>query len=173
MDNKVGPLPDETCVGDSSYVQPPPIQQPPLFHQPPPIQQLPPIQQQPIVVTSQPVASTHIVTHVSATNAGTGAWSSGLFDCLKDPVSCFGALCCPCLYRCYIADKLGEFFCLPCCLPSSYLTTLRTMVRTKYNIPGSVITDCCTVCWCACCVLTQLSRHHDFATKNKIVMQMQ
>ncbi|XP_071961048.1 cornifelin-like [Antedon mediterranea] len=124
------------------------------------IQQQPGYQQP--VVTQPPVAQTHV--HVSSTQyvkLGGNDWSSGLFDCFRDPVSCLGACCCPLCYNCYISDKLGESLCLPCCVPG-YLVTLRSVMRTKNNIPGSVMSDCCTTCWCQCCAVTQMSRHHDF-----------
>jgi len=39
--------------------------------------------------------------------------------------------------------------------------TIRGQVRVKYSIPGSGFEDYCCAWWCACCTITQQSRHVD------------
>ncbi|XP_071960652.1 uncharacterized protein [Antedon mediterranea] len=151
-----------------------PMQQPSVFsvqHPGVPIQQPSVVVQQPIL-TQPTVAAPGIIVQSSPqyVNSADGNWSSGLFDCCKDPVSCFGAFCCCCLYSCYLSDKLGEFFGLPCCLPGPYfITALRTKLRTKHNISGSVLSDCLTTSCFPICAMAQLSRHQDAASTNQIV----
>ncbi|XP_033106549.1 uncharacterized protein LOC117108585 isoform X2 [Anneissia japonica] len=123
-----------------------------------------PISVQPQVVTASNV---HLVENKYVRLEGDSAWSSGLFDCCQDPLSCLAMCCCPICYQCYLSDKLGESFCAPCCVPG-FMGTLRSVTRTKYNIPGSILSDCCTACWCSCCSATQISRHHDFITRQPI-----
>jgi Cys-rich protein (TIGR01571 family) len=107
-------------------------------------------------------------------------WSFDLFDCFGDAGTCILSWFCSCVVygqnkrRCdHLAahgtadphadeiispDCLFQFFLLyvgcGCILP----TTLRTAIRERYNIEGSVLTDCLTATCCHCCQLTQASR---------------
>ncbi|XP_006813856.1 placenta-specific gene 8 protein-like [Saccoglossus kowalevskii] len=91
-----------------------------------------------------------------------GFWSTGLFGCFGDLGSCLAAtFCLPC-YRCYLADKVGENMCMPCCVcPPNDLIVLRMKIRTMNNIQGGAISDCCASYWCPCCAATQISREWD------------
>ncbi|XP_006823001.1 placenta-specific gene 8 protein-like [Saccoglossus kowalevskii] len=91
-----------------------------------------------------------------------GGWSTGLFGCFEDCESCMAAFCCFGIYRCFLANKLGESFMYPCCacFPTD-LMVLRMKVRTMNRINGSALEDCCVSSYCSACVAAQLSREWD------------
>ncbi|NWV52929.1 PLAC8 protein, partial [Daphoenositta chrysoptera] len=81
-----------------------------------------------------------------------GEWQTGLLDCCSDCGVCLcGMFCLPCL-DCQVAGDMDE-----CCLCGSSVA-MRTLYRTKYNIPGSILGDFCTVWWCTPCSVCQLKR---------------
>ncbi|XP_077192857.1 cornifelin [Paroedura picta] len=85
-----------------------------------------------------------------------GAWSSDLCDCCTDMGVCLCATFVPCILACRVSEQAGEFFCLPC-LPGT-LIALRTGVREKYHIEGSICDDWMVMSCCPLCGLCQLSR---------------
>ncbi|NXO06451.1 PLAC8 protein, partial [Oriolus oriolus] len=81
-----------------------------------------------------------------------GQWQTGLTDCCSDCGVCLcGTFCLLCL-GCQVAGDMDE-----CCLCGSSVA-MRTLYRTKYSIPGSIMGDFCTVWWCTPCSLCQLKR---------------
>ncbi|XP_009557823.1 placenta-specific gene 8 protein isoform X1 [Cuculus canorus] len=81
-----------------------------------------------------------------------GKWQTGLLDCCSDFGVCIcGAFCFTCL-GCQVAADMDE-----CCLcgPS---VAMRTLYRTRYNIPGSILNDFLSVLCCPMCALCQLKR---------------
>ncbi|NXI27153.1 PLAC8 protein, partial [Sterrhoptilus dennistouni] len=81
-----------------------------------------------------------------------GAWQTGLMDCCSDCGVCFcGMFCLPCL-SCQVAGDMDE-----CCLCGSSVA-MRTLYRTRYNIPGSILGDFCAITCCGPCALCQLKR---------------
>ncbi|XP_014805282.1 PREDICTED: placenta-specific gene 8 protein-like isoform X4 [Calidris pugnax] len=81
-----------------------------------------------------------------------GEWQTGLMDCCSDCGVCLcGAFCFTCL-GCQVAEDMGE-----CCLcgPS---VAMRTLYRTRYNIPGSILNDWVAIACCPLCALCQLKR---------------
>ncbi|ETV96674.1 hypothetical protein H310_10355 [Aphanomyces invadans] len=40
-----------------------------------------------------------------------------------------------------------------------FLAVLRSRVRQLFDIPGSLLSDTCTVMWCGCCAIAQMSTH--------------
>ncbi|XP_053123467.1 uncharacterized protein LOC128332772 isoform X4 [Hemicordylus capensis] len=62
----------------------------------------------------------------------------------------------PCILACHVAEEAGESCCLPC-LPGS-LIALRTDVRARYHIQGSICEDWVVMTCCPLCGLCQLSR---------------
>ncbi|XP_028930141.1 placenta-specific gene 8 protein-like [Ornithorhynchus anatinus] len=79
-------------------------------------------------------------------------WQSGVFGCFEDTGVCVrGTFCYLCL-GCQVAKDMNEF-----CLCGSSVA-LRTLYRTKYGIPGSILSD---FLWLSCfspCALCQLKR---------------
>ncbi|XP_043936718.1 cornifelin homolog B-like isoform X2 [Protopterus annectens] len=126
------------------------------------------IQPQPLS-TASPVATLHStpVYRVAASAAGphhrfgssnahSPSWKSNLFNCLDDMHLClFGAFC-----ECCLASRLamlyGDCFCLPC-LPGA-MCALRSAMRERFQIPGTVCNDYCTVLCCFPCSLCQMAR---------------
>ncbi|XP_030043251.1 cornifelin homolog [Microcaecilia unicolor] len=93
-------------------------------------------------------------------------WSTGVCDCCDDlGICCFGFWCLPC-FMCKTADDFGECLCLPLleilagygvpCPPISM--AMRSGVRERYGIQGSICNDCCILCWCYNCAWCQMSR---------------
>ncbi|NXK66905.1 PLAC8 protein, partial [Sylvietta virens] len=81
-----------------------------------------------------------------------GEWQTGLLDCCSDCGVCLcGTFCLPCL-SCQVAGAMDE-----CCLCGSTVA-MRTLYRTRYNIPGSILSDFCALWCCTPCSLCQLKR---------------
>ncbi|NXS85567.1 PLAC8 protein, partial [Erpornis zantholeuca] len=81
-----------------------------------------------------------------------GHWQTGLMDCCSDCGVCLcGTFCLLCL-SCQVAGDMNE-----CCLCGSSVA-MRTLYRTRYNIPGSIMGDYCSIMWCTPCALCQLKR---------------
>ncbi|XP_071480760.1 placenta-specific gene 8 protein-like [Diadema antillarum] len=103
------------------------------------------------VVITQPATT---VIQVTSTNnplypRGTPReWSSTLCSCFDDvPICLCGLFLAPC-HQCYIATEMNESCCVPCCVPGSMIA-MRTQVRGRHNIQGSIMGDCVvTVCPC-------------------------
>ncbi|XP_037553830.1 cornifelin homolog B-like [Nematolebias whitei] len=100
-------------------------------------------------------------------------WSSGLCSCCADiNTCCYGFWCCPCL-ACNVAGNFGENSCLPVCdvlspavfaacgiplcVPPAALS-LRSAMRNKYDIKGSLCNDIVVSCFCVCCSWCQMHR---------------
>ncbi|XP_026712596.1 placenta-specific gene 8 protein-like [Athene cunicularia] len=85
-------------------------------------------------------------------SASRNMWQTGLMDCCSDcGVCCCGVFCFPCL-ACQVAGDMNE-----CCLCGTSVA-MRTLYRTRYNIPGSICSDFCTTTWCLMCSVCQLKR---------------
>ncbi|NXI41299.1 PLAC8 protein, partial [Galbula dea] len=79
-------------------------------------------------------------------------WQTGLMDCFSDCGVCLcGLFCFNCL-GCQVAGDMGE-----CCLCGTSVA-MRTLYRTRYNIPGSIMDDWSSMLCCAMCALCQLKR---------------
>ncbi|XP_074677617.1 placenta-specific gene 8 protein-like isoform X4 [Strix aluco] len=84
--------------------------------------------------------------------ASRNMWQTGLMDCCSDcGVCCCGMFCFPCL-ACQVAGDMNE-----CCLCGTSVA-MRTLYRTRYNIPGSICSDFCTTMWCLTCSVCQMKR---------------
>ncbi|XP_025947439.1 placenta-specific gene 8 protein-like isoform X2 [Apteryx rowi] len=100
----------------------------------------------PPVVTTQPQYS------MPVSSISINMWQTGLMDCCTDCGVCFcGMFCFPCL-ACQVAGDMNE-----CCLCGTSVA-MRTLYRTRYNIPGSICSDCCITTCCLVCSVCQLKR---------------
>lgn len=83
-------------------------------------------------------------------------WKKGLFSCCDDMELCCFTWCCHCFQYAKLAEKLqlgsywsncliytGIQICLTPCFPI-FMGKFREDMRTKYNLPGSFLEDCCT-----------------------------
>ncbi|XP_042668615.1 placenta-specific gene 8 protein isoform X3 [Centrocercus urophasianus] len=108
----------------------------------------------PTVVTLQPQA-------MARTTSASPMWQTGLMDCFTDwSVCCCGLFCFPCL-ACTVAGDMNE-----CCLCGTSVA-MRTLYRTRYNIPGSILGDFCSVLCCPMCSLCQLKRDIDYRKEQR------
>ncbi|NWX13829.1 PLAC8 protein, partial [Aegotheles bennettii] len=79
-------------------------------------------------------------------------WQTGMMDCCSDFGVCLcGIFCFYCL-GCQVAGDMNE-----CCLCGSSVA-MRTLYRTRYNIPGSIMDDYMAMGCCSMCALCQLKR---------------
>ncbi|XP_062849390.1 plac8 onzin related protein 6 [Trichomycterus rosablanca] len=100
--------------------------------------------------------------------AKTAQWSSGLCDCCEDmSICCFG-LWCPCCMMCTTSQEFGECLCLPlldyCCgaiIPPVTLS-MRSSMRERYRLQGTMCDDCCVVRCCTLCAWCQMARELKF-----------
>uniref|UniRef100_A0A3B3UT70 Plac8 onzin related protein 2 n=2 Tax=Poecilia latipinna TaxID=48699 RepID=A0A3B3UT70_9TELE len=90
-------------------------------------------------------------------------WGSGICDFKEDTKSCcLGFWCCPC-FACMTSKEYGECLCLPMleffrAWMSPITMSMRTSVRERYNIQGSIAMDCVCATFCTPCVWCQISR---------------
>ncbi|XP_029437768.1 cornifelin homolog B-like [Rhinatrema bivittatum] len=124
---------------------------------------------QPMPITTQTVTVTR------------GAeWSSGICDCCDDcGVCCFAFWCFPC-FMCKTADEYGECLCLPLLdmLATGYgcsaiTMAMRSGMRERYGIKGSICNDCCIVYWCYSCAWCQMSREMKSRKQPLIIVNAQ
>ncbi|XP_078525669.1 cornifelin homolog [Lissotriton helveticus] len=130
-----------------------------------------------VVHVNQPVPMTSTQVTVMSGNY----WSSEICDCCEDcSVCCCAFWCCPC-FQCQTVSEFGECLCLPlidllCIACTGYLTSsftcfcipctpcppismaMRSGVRERYKIQGSIFDDCCMLCGCYCCSWCQMAR---------------
>ncbi|XP_070619872.1 cornifelin [Erythrolamprus reginae] len=85
-----------------------------------------------------------------------GSWNSELCDCCSDLGICLCATFIPCVLACRVSEQAGETCCLPF-LPGSMIA-LRTGVRGKYQIEGSICEDWVVMACCPLCGLCQMAR---------------
>ncbi|KAL6489498.1 hypothetical protein MHYP_G00032390 [Metynnis hypsauchen] len=104
------------------------------------------------VISTQPQVT---ITNYTVTT-GSSDWSSNLFDCCDDCGICLCGTFIPCCLGCKIAQDHGESCCLPY-LPGA-LVALRTSIRDKYLISGSICDDWIVMSCCAPCGLCQMAR---------------
>ncbi|KAK6166429.1 hypothetical protein SNE40_023123 [Patella caerulea] len=84
-------------------------------------------------------------------------WRNGLGGCLNDlPICLLSTFCFEC-YGCYMVTKADEHCCLGWCCPG-YLLPVRSYVRGRLGIEGSVLKDFCAVSCCGPCVMCQLAQ---------------
>ncbi|XP_055476687.1 cornifelin [Psammomys obesus] len=101
-------------------------------------------------VTSQPqCASSCYQTQLSD-------WHTGLTDCCNDMPVCLCGTFAPLCLACRISDDFGECCCAPY-LPGG-LHSLRTGMRERYHIQGSVGHDWAALTFCLPCALCQMAR---------------
>jgi Cys-rich protein (TIGR01571 family) len=99
---------------------------------------------------------------------GKTQWQFGMFGCLKDFKTCCISSCCPCIQFGLNQQHLyHKENCAPDCL-KGFLAMLcfwplfvclecqsRAQIRKKFDIEGSVASDCASVAFCRVCSSTQ------------------
>jgi len=100
---------------------------------------------------------THVVTKTTFTQANTRPWTTPLTGCFEDVKGCIcGLLCMPCT-MCSISKRVGEFMCVPFCVPGGIIA-LRTKIRVMFGIEGSICNDCISMTCCGPCAVCQMDR---------------
>uniref|UniRef100_A0A8C5QHI5 Cornifelin n=1 Tax=Leptobrachium leishanense TaxID=445787 RepID=A0A8C5QHI5_9ANUR len=85
-----------------------------------------------------------------------GEWDSEVCDCCKDTSTCLCGAFVPCILACRVASAYGECCCLP--FLCGTLVALRTGIRERYHIKGSICNDCVYLTFCGQCTLCQMYR---------------
>ncbi|XP_062250816.1 placenta-specific gene 8 protein-like [Platichthys flesus] len=112
-------------------------------------------------------------------------WKTGLFDCFEDASTCcYGFWCCPCL-ACTVSGRFGENSCLPLCdlcSPAVFglcgiplfvppvSVSLRSSIRSRYGIKGSICKDIAASCCCLTCSWCQMHREIKDLNKNRVAI---
>uniref|UniRef100_A0A3Q4MUQ2 Cornifelin n=4 Tax=Pseudocrenilabrinae TaxID=318546 RepID=A0A3Q4MUQ2_NEOBR len=87
---------------------------------------------------------------------GSSEWSTNACDCCEDCGICLCGTFVPCILACQVAQDSDESCCLAC-LPGA-LIALRTSIRNRYNIGGSVCDDWLVMACIPACGLCQMAR---------------
>ncbi|XP_052418314.1 cornifelin homolog [Carassius gibelio] len=101
---------------------------------------------------------------VSTTNMTSTLWSTGLCDCCDDIGICCCGLWCPYCLMCRTSEEFGECLCLPLLeicfggMLHPITLSMRSAMRERFHIKGSIQDDCCTVFCCSLCVWCQMAR---------------
>uniref|UniRef100_A0A669F022 Cornifelin n=1 Tax=Oreochromis niloticus TaxID=8128 RepID=A0A669F022_ORENI len=86
-------------------------------------------------------------------SSGSSEWNTNACDCCED---CLCGTFVPCILACKVAQDSDESCCLAC-LPGA-LIALRTSIRNRYNIGGSVCDDWLVMACIPACGLCQMAR---------------
>ncbi|XP_078507470.1 cornifelin homolog [Lissotriton helveticus] len=84
------------------------------------------------------------------------SWGTDLCDCCSDMEVCLCGTFCPCILACRVAGDFGECCCLPY-LPGT-LIALRTGIRERYRVEGSICCDWVVMACVPLCGLCQMAR---------------
>ncbi|XP_034973484.1 cornifelin homolog [Zootoca vivipara] len=103
------------------------------------------------IIDAQPKAA-----DTSYTLSNQGAWNTELCDCCSDMGICLCGTFVPCILACRVSEQAGECCCLPY-LPGT-IVALRTSVRERFQIGGSICEDWVVMACCPLCGLCQLAR---------------
>ncbi|XP_053287560.1 cornifelin homolog [Pleuronectes platessa] len=104
------------------------------------------------VISSQPQVS---VTQYTV-SPGMSDWSSNVCDCCDDCGICLCATFVPCILGCKVAQDNGDSCCIPF-LPGAMIA-LRTSIRSRHHIQGSVCDDWVVMACLPLCGLCQMAR---------------
>ncbi|XP_041650194.1 cornifelin homolog [Cheilinus undulatus] len=107
---------------------------------------------QPNVISTQP----QVTVTQYAVSSRSSDWSSNVCDCCEDCGICLCASFLPCILACQVAQDHGDSCCLAF-LPGAMIA-LRTSIRSKYNIEGSVCDDWVVMACLPLCGLCQMAR---------------
>ncbi|KAE8593603.1 hypothetical protein XENTR_v10019214 [Xenopus tropicalis] len=90
------------------------------------------------------------------TNSNTNRWNSDVFDCCQDLGICLCGTFLPLCLACKVAQDYGECCCLP--VLNGTIIAMRTGIRERYQIPGTICNDCVCLTFCGPCTLCQMAR---------------
>ncbi|KAM4677696.1 placenta-specific gene 8 protein-like isoform 1-T2 [Discoglossus pictus] len=117
------------------------------------------------------------ITTQTVTTMQSPKWGSGICDCCEDcGICCCAFWCFPC-FQCNTASEFGECFCLPLmdpllmgyvgcsgiCPPMTI--AMRSALRERYKIPGSICDDCMRSCCCYSCTWCQMAREIKYRSR--------
>ncbi|NP_001086327.1 cornifelin homolog B [Xenopus laevis] len=89
-------------------------------------------------------------------SSNSSQWNSDVFDCCEDMGTCLCGTFVPCILACKVSKDYGECCCLPCLFGS--VLAVRTGIRERYHIEGSICNDWVCLSFCAPCTLCQMAR---------------
>ncbi|XP_068097611.1 cornifelin homolog isoform X2 [Hyperolius riggenbachi] len=90
------------------------------------------------------------------TTSSPGKWTSEWTDCFEDIGICLCGTFLPVCLACKVASDFGECCCLP--VLGGTMLAMRTGMRERHRIPGTICNDCVCMTFCTQCTLCQLAR---------------
>ncbi|KAM4703040.1 cornifelin homolog B-like [Rhinophrynus dorsalis] len=105
---------------------------------------------------SYPISSQPEAINSFSTTSNHKQWSSDVFDCCQDVGICLCGAFVPLILACKVAKDYGECCCLPCL--GGAVLAMRTGLRERYQIPGTICDDCVYLTFCGPCTLCQMAR---------------
>ncbi|RXN21515.1 cornifelin-like protein [Labeo rohita] len=113
---------------------------------------------------------------VTTNNMMMNQWSSGVCDCCEDMgICCCGFWCTYCL-MCKTSEDFGECLCLPLLeicfggIIHPITLAMRSSMRERFHIKGSIQNDCCVATCCPVCVWCQMARELKARRHNLVVI---
>ncbi|XP_063798706.1 cornifelin homolog B-like isoform X1 [Pseudophryne corroboree] len=97
-----------------------------------------------------------VVQVYTTTTDSKGQWSSNISDFFDDVGICLCGAFVPCFLACKVASDYGECCCLP--VVGGALLAMRTGIRERHHIPGTICNDCVCLTFCGPCTLCQMAR---------------
>ncbi|XP_053545958.1 cornifelin homolog A-like [Bombina bombina] len=86
-------------------------------------------------------------------------WGTEVTECCDDMGICLCGTFVPCILACRVAADFGECCCLP--FIGGGVLAMRTGIRERYRIPGTICDDCICLTFCYPCAICQMARELD------------
>ncbi|XP_018410281.1 PREDICTED: cornifelin homolog [Nanorana parkeri] len=103
-----------------------------------------------------PVSTQPQMVQLISTTTNISSWNSDVFDCCDDCGICLCGTFFPICLACNVASDYGECCCLP--VIGGTVLAMRTGLRERHRIPGSICDDCVCLTFCGLCTLCQMAR---------------
>uniref|UniRef100_A0A4W4EJB2 Uncharacterized protein n=1 Tax=Electrophorus electricus TaxID=8005 RepID=A0A4W4EJB2_ELEEL len=98
--------------------------------------------------------------------AASDQWSTSICECDSVNECCFSVWCFPC-FACIAARDHGECLCLP--LLDTFVTySMRSSMRERFRIRGTLCDDCCVTTCCKLCVWCQMARELKYRRQTQV-----
>ncbi|KAM5132294.1 cornifelin homolog B-like [Mantella aurantiaca] len=108
------------------------------------------------VTMTFPVNTQPQMVQLISTTASSSSWNSDVFDCFDDCGVCLCGTFFPLCLACKVASDYGECCCLP--VLGGAVLAMRTGIRERHRIPGTICNDCVCLTFCGPCTVCQMSR---------------
>ncbi|KAI2662815.1 hypothetical protein H4Q32_001766 [Labeo rohita] len=106
-----------------------------------------------------------------------GTIQDGTYSCKRPVDGCCGFWCTYCL-MCKTSEDFGECLCLPLLeicfggIMHPITLAMRSSMRERFHIKGSIQNDCCMATCCPACVWCQMARELKARRQNQVVVNV-